>query len=53
MAGITIERILALHAAYIRCIDRDELEAWPISFSIRAFMSSPAPRTTARDFRAA
>ena len=32
MAGITIERILALNAAYIRCIDRDELEAWPDFF---------------------
>jgi anthranilate 1,2-dioxygenase small subunit len=32
MAGITIERILALHAAYIRRIDRDELEAWPDFF---------------------
>src|ERR1043165_7671341 len=32
MAGISIERILALHAAYIRCIDRDELEAWPDFF---------------------
>ena len=32
MAGITVERILALHAAYIRCIDHDELEAWPDFF---------------------
>ena len=32
MAAITIERILALHAAYIRCIDRAELEAWPDFF---------------------
>ncbi len=33
MAGaITIERILALQAAYIRCIDRNELEAWPDFF---------------------
>jgi anthranilate 1,2-dioxygenase small subunit len=32
MAGISIERILALHAAYIRCIDRNELEAWPDFF---------------------
>ncbi|MBX9825779.1 MAG: aromatic-ring-hydroxylating dioxygenase subunit beta [Xanthobacteraceae bacterium] len=32
MAGITIERILALNAAYIRCIARDELEAWPEFF---------------------
>ena len=32
MAVITIERILALHAAYIRCIDNNELEAWPEFF---------------------
>jgi anthranilate 1,2-dioxygenase small subunit len=30
--AITIERILALQAAYIRCIDNDELEAWPNFF---------------------
>jgi len=29
---ITLERILALQAAYIRCIDHDELEAWPDFF---------------------
>jgi len=30
MAGaITLERIVALQAAYIRCIDKNELEAWP------------------------
>ena len=34
MAGaITIERILALQAAYIRCIDHNELEAWPDFFA--------------------
>jgi anthranilate 1,2-dioxygenase small subunit len=33
MAGtITIERILALQAAYIRCIDGNTLEAWPEFF---------------------
>jgi anthranilate 1,2-dioxygenase small subunit len=32
MAQITIERILALQAAYIRCIDRNELESWPEFF---------------------
>ncbi len=33
MAGaITLERILALQAAYIRCIDNNELEAWPDFF---------------------
>ncbi len=32
MAEITIERILALQAAYIRCIDRNELEIWPDFF---------------------
>ena len=30
--AITIERILALQAAYIRCIDNNELEAWPDFF---------------------
>jgi 3-phenylpropionate/cinnamic acid dioxygenase small subunit len=36
MAGaITLERILALHAAYIRCIDNNELEAWPDFFHDR------------------
>jgi anthranilate 1,2-dioxygenase small subunit len=32
MAGIPTERIIALHAAYIRCIDRNELESWPDFF---------------------
>jgi anthranilate 1,2-dioxygenase small subunit len=33
MAGeITLERILALQAAYIRCIDSNELESWPEFF---------------------
>jgi anthranilate 1,2-dioxygenase small subunit len=32
MAGITLERILALQAAYIRCIDTNALEAWPDFF---------------------
>jgi anthranilate 1,2-dioxygenase small subunit len=32
MAAITIERILELQAAYIRCIDNNELEAWPDFF---------------------
>ena len=33
MAGpITLDRILALQAAYIRCIDTDALEAWPDFF---------------------
>jgi len=33
MAGaITLERILALQAAYIRCIDSNALEAWPDFF---------------------
>ena len=30
--AITIERILALQAAYIRCIDNDALESWPDFF---------------------
>ena len=29
---ITLERIMALQAAYVRCIDHDELEAWPEFF---------------------
>jgi 3-phenylpropionate/cinnamic acid dioxygenase small subunit len=34
MAGeIALERIVALQAAYIRCIDAHELEAWPEFFS--------------------
>ena len=33
MAGaISLESILAFQAAYIRCIDNDDLEAWPNSF---------------------
>jgi anthranilate 1,2-dioxygenase small subunit len=33
MSGaITLDRILALQAAYIRCIDTDELEEWPEFF---------------------
>jgi anthranilate 1,2-dioxygenase small subunit len=33
MAGaITVERILALQAAYIRCIDNNALETWPDFF---------------------
>jgi anthranilate 1,2-dioxygenase small subunit len=31
-AEITLERIVALQAAYIRCIDSNELEAWPEFF---------------------
>jgi anthranilate 1,2-dioxygenase small subunit len=30
--GITFERILALQAAYIRCIDSNALESWPDFF---------------------
>jgi 3-phenylpropionate/cinnamic acid dioxygenase small subunit len=30
--AITLERILALQAAYIRCIDNNALEAWPDFF---------------------
>jgi 3-phenylpropionate/cinnamic acid dioxygenase small subunit len=33
MSGaITLERVLALQAAYTRCIDNNELEAWPHFF---------------------
>ena len=31
-SAITLERILALQAAYIRCIDNDALESWPDFF---------------------
>jgi anthranilate 1,2-dioxygenase small subunit len=31
-SAITLERILALQAAYIRCIDNNELERWPDFF---------------------
>jgi anthranilate 1,2-dioxygenase small subunit len=30
--GITLDRLLALQAAYIRCIDNNALEAWPNFF---------------------
>ena len=33
MAEITLERILALQAAYIRCIDSNALEGWPDFFT--------------------
>ena len=29
MAAITLDRIMAVQAAYVRCIDSNELEAWP------------------------
>ncbi len=32
-AAITLERILALQAAYIRCIDNNALESWPNFFA--------------------
>ena len=32
MAAITLDRIIALQAAYIRCIDGNELESWPDFF---------------------
>jgi anthranilate 1,2-dioxygenase small subunit len=32
MTAITLERILALQAAYIRCIDNNALESWPDLF---------------------
>jgi anthranilate 1,2-dioxygenase small subunit len=32
-AAITLERILALQAAYIRCIDNNALESWPDFFA--------------------
>ncbi len=32
MGAITLDRIMAVQAAYIRCIDSDALEAWPDFF---------------------
>jgi 3-phenylpropionate/cinnamic acid dioxygenase small subunit len=32
MSGITLDRILAVQAAYIRCIDSNALESWPDFF---------------------
>jgi len=32
MSGITLDRIMAVNAAYIRCIDTGALEAWPDFF---------------------
>ena len=33
MAGaITLDRIMAVQAAYIRCIDSNDLESWPDFF---------------------
>lgn len=33
MAAITLDRIMAVQAAYIRCIDSNTLEAWPDFFA--------------------
>src|SRR5687768_16731371 len=33
MADITLDRILAVQAAYIRCIDTNALESWPDFFT--------------------
>ncbi len=32
MAAITLDRIMALQAAYVRCIDSNAIEAWPNFF---------------------
>jgi 3-phenylpropionate/cinnamic acid dioxygenase small subunit len=32
MSGITLDRIMAVNAAYIRCIDTGALESWPDFF---------------------
>lgn len=32
MSGITLDRIMAINAAYIRCIDTGALESWPDFF---------------------
>lgn len=33
MAEITLDRIVAVQAAYIRCVDTDALEEWPAFFT--------------------
>jgi anthranilate 1,2-dioxygenase small subunit len=33
MAGIDLDRIIAVQAAYVRCIDSNTLEAWPDFFT--------------------
>jgi len=49
MAGaITLERIIALQAAYIRCIDGNKLEEWPDFFTDRCLYVV----TSAENFRA-
>lgn len=47
-AEITLERILALQAAYIRCIDNNELERWPDFFVERCLYKV----TSAENYRA-
>jgi anthranilate 1,2-dioxygenase small subunit len=39
MAAITLDRIMAVQAAYIRCIDSNALEAWPDFFLDRCLYS--------------
>jgi anthranilate 1,2-dioxygenase small subunit len=46
-AAITLERILALQAAYIRCIDSGRLEEWPEFFVDRCLYKV----TTAENYR--
>jgi anthranilate 1,2-dioxygenase small subunit len=45
--AISLERILAFQAAYIRCIDSDDLEAWPNFFTDRCSYKI----TTAENYR--
>jgi anthranilate 1,2-dioxygenase small subunit len=33
MAAITLDRIITVQAAYVRCIDSNELESWPHFFT--------------------
>jgi len=53
MSGITLDRIVAVQAAYIRCIDTGALEDWPGFFTTAASTRSPPPTTTSRASRPA
>jgi anthranilate 1,2-dioxygenase small subunit len=52
-AAITVERILALQAAYIRCIDNNELEAWPEFFLDRCLYKVTTAENHRNGFEAA
>ena len=51
--AITLERILALQAAYIRCIDNNELEAWPEFFLDRCLYKVTTAENHKNGFEAA